>query len=67
MDQAIEFSFENDLTMRIELDGPTSVPQLGERVELKDTDGRMISGRVKRRTFRYDGSKCTVSLFLSYN
>jgi hypothetical protein len=40
---------------------------VGERIELKDSDGRLIRGKVQRRVFKYDDHTCTVSLFISYN
>lgn len=66
MKQAITFSFENDLTLTLESGEGIGLPVVGERVEFADSDDRMITGIVERRSFRYDRESCTVVLYVGY-
>lgn len=66
METLVELTFDNDQTIHIKVANSISVPLVGDRIELKDSDGRLIAGKVERRVFKYEDHLCTVSLVISY-
>jgi len=65
MEATLALAFDDDQTIHLDAGGRIGVPLVGDRMEHRDSDGRLISGKVQRRVFLYEEHAGSVSAFVS--